>query len=68
MSHINIKTVGNLLVTTGFDACLMATDFGLKKRFYHEFICECPLLFKEHLIKRLISKGRTVFLDNKRIN
>lgn len=67
MSHISISTDGNLLVTTGFEACLMATDFGLKKRFFHEFICECPLLFKDALIKRLIARGRTVFLDGKRI-
>jgi hypothetical protein len=68
MSHISIKTVGNLLVATGFEAELMAHDFGLNLKYHFEFICECPLLFKEHLIKRLISKGRTVFLDNKRIN
>lgn len=63
-SIVSIYTVDNKrLQATGFDAELMSHDFGLQKWWYYEFICECPLIFKEDLIKCLISKGRTVFID-----
>lgn len=63
MSSVIIHTVDGRLRATGFDAQLMGSDFGLKKWYHWEFICECPLIFKDALIKALNSKGRTVYID-----
>lgn len=63
MSSVIIHTVDGKLRATGFDAQLMSTDFGLKKWYHWEFICECPLIFKDALIKALVAKGRRVYID-----
>lgn len=62
-SSVLIYTVDGKLQATGFDAQLMSSGFGLKKRYHFTFICECSLLFKDALVKALDSKGRRVYID-----